>query len=205
MPTYELHVLIDPAQEPEMARSTPEGWRKTVTVTSTGVARRQPMWTRSVMFANKEEALNCINALNIPQRIVRVKVECLGEDLPDVQGLDEYLEVHMKLDPSVPYEKLALACLSFGVQLLINPESSRPWPVTTMRCYNMTGKAFRELHQQVVAAVKPLASIHKTHFEHGVFDSNPQTDAGWLFPEGAPIDTLITAVDTPYRLHHPLA
>lgn len=203
--SYEIHVLVSPKLEQAVFNGNVDpppgpGWRPTLTVTTTGVAPRQPMWTACKRFPSDAAA----QAYGKTLEGVRVKVERLGVPLGNVEG-DEYLEAHAKIIMrGVDYAQLARICLEFGVQLLVNPRSNRPWPVTTMRRYDCSEGTFLAEHDKLLEAICGVGcEIHRAHLERGVLDTNPSTDQGWLFPhDGGPRDR-ITQLDCPERLVHP--
>ena len=103
---FEIHVLGDPEQEQRMNATPQTGWRKTLTVTTTGVAPRQPMWTRIIHAESREDAITAGHAFaeDITAggfRVTRVKVEELIGGSADIGRVSstEYFEAHIKNGP----------------------------------------------------------------------------------------------------------
>lgn len=206
MPTYEFHVLIDPAKEETMDADKMPGWRNTVVEMSTGVARRQPMWTCARVFASDADALAFAReSASVCDHVTRIKTERMGPQPGAVEGDEEYLESHVKVNLNGgEYQALAKTCLGYGVQLLVNPNSEQPWPVTTMRRYDVTEESFLKEHNRLVAQIEEQGfGVHRTHIERGIMDTNTATDEGWLFPMGGSHRDLVTTVDCPERLVPP--
>jgi len=225
---YECHILIDPTQEETLGSWTtiqqendvkiPSewfggslSWKKSLTVTSTGIYPRQPML--SAIF-NANSQLEATQKTLLLQQwlisgnltVVRTKLEALMtlDKLPDVWNEYEYLESHIKIEcPLSDWHELQSMCLPYGVQLLINPTSQNPLPVTTMRRYNTTAQQFAKEHSELVSNISKKWVIFKIHVEHGLFDSNVITDSGWLFP-GKNYQAKITEVDCDNRLKCPV-
>lgn len=205
-PLYEIHALIDPSKEEklfagELPAPDESNWKPTLTVTTTGRFPRQPMWTTHRAFDNDEKARAYGKEIAKNTSYVRVKVERLGitRDDPVVAG-EDYFESHIKVKPGGDVEALAKACLLFGAQLLVNPRSTLVAPVTTLRRYDITSRAFLALHEALTRKIQSAGhEVHRTHLERGILDTNVTTDEGWLYPEGKTIRETIREA-TPARL-----
>lgn len=208
---FELHVLVRGSGPFPAA---PTGWKRAATVTTTGVYPMQHMYTAHVHAASVLGAMGRVSELEPflaehAMTLTRVKIERLfapdSSNAPEAVSGTEYLEAHIKFADVAPgkFEQLATECLAYGVQMLINPLSAQPLPVTTLRMYNTTLQNFLQTHFSVVCAVSRFATIQRVHLEHGVVDTNPMTDEGWLFPLGGNFQTSITTADTPERVMCP--
>jgi len=205
---FELHVLVSGTGPFPAA---PTGWKRATTVTTTGVCRVQNMYTSHVNATSVLGAMGRVSQLEPflkehAMTLTRVKIERLftpdSSDAPQAVSGTEYLEAHIKFADVAPgrFEQLAMECLSHGVQMLINPLSTSPLPVTTLRMYNTSLQKFLQTHDSVVRAVSRVATIQRVHLEHGVVDTNPMTDEGWLFPRNGNFQASITNVDILERL-----